>query len=345
MSIPTAVQERAEALRELLHHHAHKYYVLDEPEVPDAEYDRLFAELQALEAQHPELRTPDSPTQRVGGRILEGFAKVRHKVPMLSIRTETDIEPTGARNFDARVRRELGLAEAAAPVEYVAELKFDGLAINLRYEHGVLVQAATRGDGEVGEDVTQNIRTIGQIPLRLGSGAGTKFKLPPVLEVRGEVYMRRDDFERMNELQREKIARGVRNEKTFVNPRNAAAGAVRQLDPAITRQRPLSFYAYGWGEITPPEQGGPAFASHFEALQAFKAWGFPVSDRVELAVGAEALVAYHRAVGSARDQLPFDIDGVVYKVNSTAWPCSASSASSRASRAGRWRTSSRRRSR
>ena len=170
MAVTPKVQERVDALRELLHHHAHRYYVLDEPELPDAEYDRLFRELQELEARHPELVTPDSPTQRVGGGILEGSAKVRHKVPMLSIRTETDIEASGARNFDARVRRELGLTEADPAVEYVAELKFDGLAINLRYEQGVLVQAATRGDGEVGEDVTQNIRTIGQVPLRLGAG-------------------------------------------------------------------------------------------------------------------------------------------------------------------------------
>lgn len=305
MSLPARIRERADALRELLHHHAHRYYVLDAPEIPDAEYDRLFRELQELEEQHPELRTPDSPTLRVGGRPLEGFAKVRHKVPMLSIRTETDIEASGARNFDARVRRELGLKEDAEPIEYVAELKFDGLAINLRYENGVLVQAATRGDGEVGEDVTQNIRTIGQIPLHLK-------KAPAVLEVRGEVYMRRDDFERLNEQQREKIAKGAKNEKTFVNPRNAAAGAVRQLDPAIARQRPLSFYAYGWGEI----EGGPAFATHYEVLQALKAWGLPVSEQVTVARGAEDLVAYHQRVGRERDALPFDIDGVVYKVNS-----------------------------
>ncbi|MEY4710774.1 MAG: ligase LigA [Pseudomonadota bacterium] len=308
MTVPPTVRERVAALRERLHHHAHCYYVQDAPEIPDAEYDRLFQELQALEAQHPELLTPDSPTQRVGGKLLEGFAKVRHTVPMLSIRTETDIEASGALNFDARVRRELDLAPEAPPVEYVAELKFDGLAINLRYEAGCLVQAATRGDGEVGEDVTQNIRTIGQIPLRLPADA------PALLEVRGEVYMRRDDFERLNESQRARIAQGERNEKTFVNPRNAAAGAVRQLDPAIARQRPLSFYAYGWGDI----QGGPVFESHYQMLQAFKAWGLPVSDRVLLARGGEELVAYHQAVGQVRDQLPFDIDGVVYKVDSLA---------------------------
>jgi DNA ligase (NAD+) len=345
MSIPARDQERADALRELLHHLAHQYYVLDAPELPDAEYDKLFRELQALEEKYPQLARPDSPTQRVGGRVLDGFAKVRHKVPMLSIRTETDIEASGARSFDARVRRELGLKEGDPPVEYVAELKFDGLALNLRYEHGVLVQAATRGDGEIGEDVTQNIRTVGQIPLRLGERPhpnpppereGTKSHPAPgeaegpgslplweragvgappaVLEVRGEVYMRRADFERLNELQRAKIAAGAKNEKTFVNPRNAAAGAVRQLDPAIARQRPLSFFAYGWGEI----EGGPAFDSHYEVLQAFKAWGLPVSDRVVLAQGADDLIAYHQAVGRERDALPFDIDGVVYKVNSLA---------------------------
>ncbi|WP_374666959.1 NAD-dependent DNA ligase LigA [Ramlibacter sp.] len=312
MPLSPQVQERAAALRELLHHHAHRYYVLDDPAIPDAEYDRLFRELQALEAQHPDLLSPDSPTQRVGGRALDGFAKVRHAVPMLSIRTETDIEASGALAFDARVRRELGLTEGDPPVTYVAELKFDGLAINLRYEHGVLVQAATRGDGEIGEDVTQNIRTIGQIPLRLGAGA------PPVLEVRGEVYMRRDDFERLNEQQRAKIAAGAKNERTYVNPRNAAAGAVRQLDPAVTRQRPLSFFAYGWGEVTTAEAGGPAFESHHQALQAFREWGLPVSDRMSLAHGPQALVAYHASVGRDRDSLPFDIDGVVYKVDSLA---------------------------
>jgi DNA ligase (NAD+) len=310
--LASKVQERVDALRELLHHHAHRYYVLDDPEIPDAEYDKLFRELQELEGQYPELLTADSPTQRVGGKLLEGFAKVRHKVPMLSIRTETDIEASGARSFDARVRRELGLSESDPPIEYVAELKFDGLALNLRYENGMLFQAATRGDGEVGEDVTQNIRTIGQIPLRLPKDA------PPVLEVRGEVYIRRADFEKLNELQREKIAKGAKGEKTFVNPRNAAAGAVRQLDPGIARQRPLSFFAYGWGEVTPPVQGGPDFATQFEALLTLRSWGFPVSTRTQLATGAEELIGYHEAVGKERDSLPFDIDGVVYKVNSLA---------------------------
>ena len=293
-------------LRRALHAHAHRYYVLDDPIIPDAEYDCLFQELQAIEAAHPALITPDSPTQRVGGRALESFASVRHAVPMLSIRTETDTQASGAQNFDARVRRELGLDDAAPALEYVAEPKFDGLAMNLRYEHGVLVQAATRGDGEVGEDVTQNIRTIGQIPLRLPAS------VPAVLEVRGEVYMRRDDFEALNQKQRAK------DDKTFVNPRNAAAGAVRQLDPAIAAQRPLSFFAYGLGEITPAAVGGAEFKTHYELLQTLKEWGFPVSSLVRLAHGAAQLAAYYETIASQRDGLGFDIDGVVYKVNALA---------------------------
>jgi len=305
----------AAALSEQLHRHAHLYYVLDAPELPDAEYDRLFQRLQALEAEFPELRTPDSPTQRVGGKPLDGFAKVRHKVPMLSIRTETDITPAGASAFDARVRKELGLAEDGPQVEYVCELKFDGLALNLRYEDGVLVQAATRGDGEIGEEVTQNIRTVQQIPLRL---QGDPTAIPPVVEVRGEVYMRRDDFDALNERQREKIAGGQKNEKVFVNPRNAAAGAVRQLDPSIAAQRPLSFFAYGLGEVTPPEQGGPDLPTQFDWLQQFSAWGFPVATQTARARGAIELIAFHETIGRQRDTLPYDIDGVVYKVDSLA---------------------------
>ncbi|MFN9744463.1 MAG: NAD-dependent DNA ligase LigA, partial [Betaproteobacteria bacterium] len=298
-----AAARRAAELREQLHHHAHRYYVLDDPEIPDAEYDRLFRELQALEDAHPALRTPDSPTQRVLGRVLEGLAPVRHAVPMLSIQTETDTTAEGARAFDARVRRELELPDDAPPVAYAAELKFDGLAVNLRYEHGVLVQAATRGDGETGEDVTQNIRTIGQIPLRLRAGA------PPLLEVRGEVYMRRDAFERLNARQRE------RGEKTYVNPRNTAAGAVRQLDPAVTASRPLSFYAYGLGDA----QGLPAFARHSELMGWLQGLGLPVNERRRVCTGADELVAFHRAVEAGRDALPFDIDGVVYKVDRLDW--------------------------
>jgi len=308
-----AAHERAhlDRLRAQLHTLAHQYYVLDAPTVPDAEYDRLFRELQEIEAAHPEWRSPDSPTQRVGGKPLDQFAAVRHAVPMLSIRTETDTESTGAQAFDARVRKELELTEADAAVEYVAELKFDGLAINLRYEDGVLVQAATRGDGENGEDVTQNIRTIGQIPLKISAPTLAGTRVPQVLEVRGEVYMRRDDFEALNEKQREMGG------KTFVNPRNAAAGAVRQLDPAIAMQRPLSFFAYGVGQVA-PQSAGSLFGTHMELLQALKSWGFPVADQTRVVPGADALVAFHQQMGAARDQLPFDIDGVVYKVNSLA---------------------------
>ena len=304
--------ERAASLRQQLHSHAHRYYVLDDPQIPDAEYDKLFRELEALEASHPELLSADSPTQRVGGKPLGQFASVRHKVPMLSIRTETDTEATGAQNFDARVRRELGLKAEDPAVAYVAELKFDGLAMNLRYEAGVLVQAATRGDGEMGEEVTQNMRTVRQIPLRLPADA------PAVLEVRGEVYMRRADFEALNQRQRDKIAQGAKGEKTFVNPRNAAAGGVRQLDPAIAASRNLSFFAYGLGEITPAEEGGPVFETHLELLLTLKSWGFPVAEQTALAQGAPELIAFHTSIGQQRDALPYDIDGVVYKVNSLA---------------------------
>ena len=298
--------KRADELHAILHEHAYKYYVLDEPSIPDAEYDKLFQELQAIEAAHPELQRADSPTQRVIGQVLEGFDTVHHTVPMLSIRTETDTTAAGALAFDARVRRELKLAETDPPVAYSAELKFDGLAINLRYERGVLVQAATRGNGEEGEDVTSNIRTIRQIPLKLRGVAA------PVLEVRGEVYMRRDDFEAYNERQRALIAGGAKNEKTVVNPRNAAAGAVRQLDPNQSRRRPLSFFAYGLGDV----QGWDVPPTHSGLLDALDAMGFPVAKQRAVSHGADGLVAFHQAMGEAREKLPYDIDGVVYKVDS-----------------------------
>ncbi|MCO5124013.1 MAG: NAD-dependent DNA ligase LigA [Rhizobacter sp.] len=293
---------RAAELRERLAYHAQRYYVQDAPEIPDAEYDRMFAELQAIEAAHPELLTSDSPTQRVIGRVLDGFAPVRHVVPMLSIRTETDTTPGGAIAFDARVRRELELPADAPALAYAAELKFDGLAINLRYEHGVLLQAATRGDGETGEDVTQNVRTIGQIPLRL---LGTA---PPLIEIRGEVYMRRDDFERLNERQRE------RGGKTFINPRNTAAGAIRQLDPKALADKKLSFFAYGLGDL----QGWAQPDTHSATLDAIAAFGLPVCAERAVVQGADGLVAFHTEMGAKRDALPFDIDGVVYKVDSIA---------------------------
>ena len=305
-SAPATVVRKVEALRQQLQQWAHEYYVLDAPSVPDGEYDKLFQQLQALEGAYPALVTPDSPTQRVIGAVLEGLTPVRHVVPMLSIRTETDTEASGAQAFDARVRRELELDDSAPAVEYVAEPKFDGLAMNLRYEQGQLVHAVTRGDGEVGEDVTHNIRTIRQIPLRLPQG------VPAVLEVRGEVYMRRADFERLNARQ------AAAGSKLFANPRNAAAGSVRQLDSGIAMQRPLSFFAYGVGEVTPPEQGGPALDTHFALLMQLKSWGFPVADQVCIAHGATELVAFHQRMGAQRSTLPYEIDGVVYKVNSLA---------------------------
>ena len=292
-------KHRVAQLREELERHSYNYYVLDAPTIPDAEYDKLFRELQTLEAQHPELLAPDSPTQRVGGKVLDGFAPVRHVVPMLSIRTETDTEASGAFNFDARVKNALG---RAGEIEYACELKFDGLAINLRYERGLLVQAATRGDGETGEDVTQNIRTIHCIPLHLKDCSAE------VLEVRGEVYMSRKDFHRYNVKQREK---GL---PTLVNPRNGAAGSIRQLDPKLAAQRPLSFFAYGLGEV----RGWVLPETHSAILDALQGFGLPVCDERAVVKGAQALAEFHQRVAAQRDALPFDIDGVVYKVNSLA---------------------------
>jgi DNA ligase (NAD+) len=302
-AVPPAVAERAATLREAVEKHNRNYYVLDQPTISDAEYDALYRELEALERAHPSLVTPESPTQRVGGAPLAAFEPVRHAVPMLSIRTETNTTADGAAQFDARIRRDLGLGDDAPPVEYDAELKFDGLAISLRYEQGHLTVAATRGDGEVGEDVTRNIHTIRAIPLRLRG-----HKPPDVLEVRGEVYMSRKDFARLNARQE---AAGLR---TFINPRNTAAGAVRQLDPAMTAQRPLRFFAYGIGEV----RGLTLPATHAALLDALEAYGLPVDPHRRVARGAAELVAFYEAVSARRNELPFDIDGVVYKVNSLA---------------------------
>jgi DNA ligase (NAD+) len=318
---------RAAELRALLLHHAHRYYVLDAPEIADADYDKLYQELEAIEAAHPELRSADSPTQRIIGAVLQGLEPVKHAVPMLSIKTETDTTEAGALKFDAAVRnylaseqrrielkpsdprhREEPLCAAALavlagmPVVYVAELKYDGLAINLRYERGVLVQAATRGDGETGEDVTHTVGTIASIPKRLRGVSA------PVLEVRGEVFMRRDDFEALNARQREAGAR------TFVNPRNAAAGIVRQLDASLARQRPLSFYAYGLGDV----QGWEVPGSHHALLDALARMKLPVDDARRAVEGGAALAAFHAGIASRRESLPFDIDGVVYKVDDRA---------------------------
>jgi len=305
---------RAQWLRDELERHSYQYYVLDAPTIPDADYDALFKELQALEAEHPELLTSDSPTQRVGGVPLAAFDSVRHRVPMLSLNNGFDDEDVIG--FDRRCAQGLGRAASAAPaddlfsaadaaessVEYACELKFDGLAMSLRYEDGRLVQAATRGDGETGEDVTTNVRTIKAIPLKL------RGKAPAVLEVRGEVFMYRADFDRLNARQAEA------GEKTFVNPRNAAAGSLRQLDPRITAKRPLSFFAYGIGEL----QGADRPAMHSVMLDGFAELGLPVCNERRVVKGAPGLLSFYGEIGERRDQLPYDIDGVVYKVNAIA---------------------------
>jgi len=305
---------RAQWLRDELERNSYLYYVLDAPTIPDAEYDAMFRELQALEAEHPELLTTDSPTQRVGGAPLAAFDSVRHRVPMLSLNNGFDDEDVV--NFDRRCTQGLGRTASAAPaddlfsaadaaessVEYACELKFDGLAMSLRYEDGRLVQAATRGDGETGEDVTANVRTIKAIPLKL------RGKAPAVLEVRGEVFMYRADFDKLNARQAEA------GEKTFVNPRNAAAGSLRQLDPRITAKRPLSFFAYGIGEL----QGADRPAMHSVMLDGFAELGLPVCTERRVVKGAQGLLSFYREIGERRDQLPYDIDGVVYKVNAIA---------------------------
>ena len=304
MAVPPKVASRAAKLRAEIEEHNHAYYVVDAPTISDAEFDRLYRELEALEAAHPELVTPDSPTQRVGGTAASSFAAVRHRVPMLSIRTETDTSADAAAKFDARIRRELRLGDDDPAVEYMAELKFDGLAISLRYERGLLAVAATRGDGEVGEDVTANVRTIRAIPQRL---RGTK-AMPAVLEVRGEVYLTRRDFDALNARQQ---AAGL---KLYINPRNTAAGAVRQLDPAMTATRPLRFFAYGLGETV----GWRVPATQSELFDVLAGCGLPVNRDRRVARGAAELSAFHREVEARRAELPFEIDGVVYKVNQIA---------------------------
>ena len=308
MSSGDDVAGRLRALEAELAGHARAYHVLDRPTIPDAEYDALFQELQRLEAEHPELASPDSPTQRVGGAVLEGLVPVRHAVPMLSIHTETDPTPAGALRFDQRVRRGLDLGDGDPPVVYAAELKFDGLAISLRYEAGVLARAETRGDGETGEDVTHTVRTIAAVPKRLeGIDHG-------VVEVRGEIFMRLDDFAALNERQRKLVEGGAKNEKVFVNPRNAAAGIVRQLDARIAAKRPLSFFAYGLGEV----EGWPLPETQSALLEGLAALGLPASPMHARVEGAEGLVAFHASIAERRASLPYEIDGVVYKVDDRA---------------------------
>lgn len=287
--------ERVRKLREEIERYSHAYYVLDAPIVPDSEYDRLFAELQDLEAAYPELVTPDSPTQRVGGAPLSQFEKVEHKVPMLSLQNGLNEGDVSA--FDQRVSEELEVENVA----YEAELKFDGLAVSLRYEKGVLVQAATRGDGTFGENITANVRTIRSIPLRL-----TELMPPDVLEVRGEVLMFKKDFHDLNRRQREN------GQKEFVNPRNAAAGSLRQLDSQITATRQLRFFAYGIGELA----GAPLPLTQSRLLEWFGQMGLPVCHERKTVYGLKGLMGFFQDIGERRDSLPYEIDGVVYKVDS-----------------------------
>ncbi|WP_228276079.1 NAD-dependent DNA ligase LigA [Neopusillimonas aestuarii] len=298
--ISETVLKKVARLRDDIALHNHRYYVLDAPVISDAQYDRLMQELADLEAQHPELVTPESPTQRVGAAPLDAFDSVRHKVPMLSLGNGFD--PDDIQAFDRRVTDGLlgsGLLKDGEHVAYHAEYKFDGLAVNLRYEAGRLVQAATRGDGQEGEDITSNIRTLRSVPLQLKQG------YPSVLEVRGEVFINIRDFQRLNESQQ------ARGEKVFVNPRNAAAGSLRQLDPRITARRPLRFFAYGWGEIDTDLR-----ATQAEMLDWFDQLGLPVNRDREVVKGAQGMLDFYGNVGQRRSSLPFDIDGVVYKVNS-----------------------------
>jgi DNA ligase (NAD+) len=298
MATSREVARRARELRELIESHNYRYYVLDDPEVSDAQFDALMRELKQLETEHPELADPDSPTQRVGGQASREFREVVHAVPMLSLDnafTDQDIL-----DFDRRARERLDVAGIA----YSAEPKIDGLAITLRYEHGRLVQAATRGDGSRGEDVTVNVRAIRSVPIQLRGN-----QLPDVLEARGEVFMTRRSFEALNARQAE------RGEKTFANPRNAAAGSLRQLDPAITAERSLDLFFYGVGAI----EGWTVPARHSEILAALRDFGLRTCPEIAVVEGVEGCLGYYQKIGALRSQLPYDIDGVVYKVDRLDW--------------------------
>ncbi|EMT6577521.1 TPA: NAD-dependent DNA ligase LigA [Providencia rettgeri] len=291
-------KQEIDELKKQLRHHEYQYHVLDAPEIPDVEYDKLMQRLKEIEAQHPELVTSDSPTQRVGAAPLAAFDTVRHEIPMLSLDNVFDEESYLA--FDKRVRDRL---KNHQELTFCCELKLDGLAVSLLYENGELVQAATRGDGTVGENITANVRTIRAIPLRL-----TGSNIPDRVEIRGEVFMPQKGFEALNEQARKTDG------KVFANPRNAAAGSLRQLDPRITAKRPLTFYCYGVGLV----EGGTLPDTHYDRLMQFKAWGLPVSDYVQLRVGHQAVLDFYHEIEQVRPELGFDIDGVVIKVNSIA---------------------------
>lgn len=293
-----SVQDQLTELRTTLRHHEYLYHVMDAPEIPDAEYDRLMRELRALEEQHPDLITPDSPTQRVGAAPLTVFEQVRHEVPMLSL--DNVFDDASYLAFNKRVQDRLKSSEE---ITFCCELKLDGLAVSLLYEDGLLVRAATRGDGTTGENITTNVRTIYAIPLRLKGD-----NIPARLEVRGEVFMTQSGFEKLNEEARRTGG------KVFANPRNAAAGSLRQLDPRITAKRPLTFFCYGFGLL----EGGEMPVSHWERLQQLKAWGLPISDRIRLVHSADEVLEFYHQVEKDRPTLGFDIDGVVIKVDSQA---------------------------
>lgn len=300
MAISSDVRARAAWLREQLNWHGYRYYVLDDPEIPDAEYDRLFRELRELETAHPELIAPDSPTRRVGAAPLAAFQTVRHAVPMLSLDNAFTAEEVA--DFDRRVRQRL--ADVAAAIQYAAEPKLDGLAVSLHYENGVLVRGATRGDGYTGEDITANLRTVRTVPLRLLATGW-----PRVLEVRGEVFMPRAGFERWNAQAR------ARGDKPFANPRNAAAGSLRQLDPRVTAERPLDWFCYGVGAV----EEGKLPDRHSAVLERLQTWGLRVCPEWRVVEGLAGCLAYHRDILERRERLPYEIDGVVYKVDRLDW--------------------------
>jgi DNA ligase (NAD+) len=293
-------ERQIEQLRQEIHSHNYRYYVLDEPAITDAEYDQLLRRLRELEATYPELIRPDSPTQRVGAAPSEAFGTVLHSLPMLSL--DNAFSPAEVRDFDERVRRQLG---QTTPIVYVAEPKIDGLAVELVYENGILIQGSTRGDGVRGEEITQNLRTIKTIPLRLRGDAHAA--LPQRLEVRGEVYMTKRDFQRLNARREED------GEPTFANPRNASAGSLRQLDPRITASRPLDIFCYGLGR-----RDGMAFDTHWGMLQGLARWGFKINPLCERCQGIDAALAYYERLSDRREELPYEIDGVVFKVDSLA---------------------------
>jgi len=301
-----SIEKQIETLREQLRYHSYQYYVLDDPDIPDAEYDRLYQQLLVLEEKHPDLITTDSPTQRVGSSPLTAFDQIQHQMPMLSLDNVFNEEDLQA--FNQRIQDRLKINDE---IEYTAEPKLDGLAISLRYEKGELIYAATRGDGTTGENVTQNIRTMRSVPLRL---LGTDF--PQVLEVRGEVFMPKAGFEKLNKLAREN------GDKEFANPRNAAAGSLRQLDPEVTAKRPLSIYCYSTGVVEDAELAQSRLSesrladTHYEILQQLKSFGLPVCNEIKRFHGVTGCLAYYEEISKRRDDLPYDIDGIVYKVNS-----------------------------